>query len=86
MKIILNEEMEEELADLIDIFDGCFVNNEEVKCFKLIKKMSDEGISLESISKESREAIYKQLRGAFDWLKELNVKSNYYEDFLSYFD
>lgn len=85
MKIIMNKDIEE-LAVLIDIFDGCFVSNEEVKCFKLIKRMSDEGISLESISKESRAVIYKQLRESFNWLKELNVKSNYYEEFLSYFN
>lgn len=86
MKIIMNREMEEELDDLIDIFDGCFVDDEEVICFKVIKKISDEGIALESISKESKAVMYKQLRESFDWLKELNVKSNYYEIFLSYFN
>ena len=86
MKIVMNKEMKEELDDLLDIFDGCFVNNEEVKCFKLIKKISDEGIDLESISKEAKGAVYKQLRESFNWLKEFNVRSNYSEKFLSYFN
>lgn len=76
MKIQLNDKQYSELIDLVDIFEGCYVENEEVTCFIDIKKIIDEGINLEFLGKSEKEKIRRQLDESFEWLEELNVSTN----------
>lgn len=86
MTIEFNEDMYKELLDYIDIFDGCYVENIEVQCFQLIKGFIDNNIDLDYVSLEKINLIKKQLEESFKWLDEINIKINYRDDFMSYFE
>lgn len=73
MVIKLNDDEYYKLGELIEIFDGCYVDNKEVNCFSNIKQYIDNETDINSICESQREGILKQLYELKDWLESLNV-------------
>lgn len=85
MKIVMDEQQYQELEDLLGIFDGMLLDDEEVQCFEFIKEIVDSGFDTDYIEKEKKEFVVKQLNESFGWLESLNVNIKNKNKFLSYF-
>ena len=85
MKIVMDEQQYQELETLIGIFDGMFFDEEEVQCFCFIKEIVDNEYDTNSIQKERKKQMKKQMIEAFEWLECLNVNIIFKDEFLSCF-
>lgn len=85
MVIKLNDDEYYKLGELIEIFDGCYVDNKEVTCFSNIKQYIDNETDINFICESERENILKQLYESKDWLESLNVSIVMVDKLLQYF-
>lgn len=73
MRIELSDEEYQELEGFVEGFDGMFFDEEEVKCFEIIKKIVDEGGDVDSLEEEMKKKIKWQLEESFEWIESFNV-------------
>lgn len=73
MKIELSAEEYQELEGLVEGFEGMFFNEEEVKCFEIIKKIVDERGDIDSLEEDIKKKLKWQLKESFEWLESFNV-------------
>lgn len=79
----MNQEMYEAVIDLIEIFDDCTVNGEDVWCFKLIKDIIDGKVLIETISENRRKLAQMQINDSLEWLQSLGVTIKFKEEILA---
>lgn len=79
----MNQEMYEAVIDLIEIFDDCTVNGEDVWCFKLIKDIIDGKVLIETISENRRKLAQMQINDSLEWLQSLGVTNKFKEEILA---
>ena len=79
----MNQEMYEAVIDLIEIFDDCTVNGEDVWCFKLIKDIVDGKVLIETISENRRKLAQMQINDSFEWIQSLGVTIKFKEEILA---
>ena len=79
----MNQEMYEAVIDLIEIFDDCTVNGEDVWCFKLIKDIIDGEVLIETISENRRKLAQMQINDSLEWLQSLGVTIKFKEEILA---
>ena len=79
----MNQEMYEAVIDLIEIFDNCTVNGEDVWCFKLIKDIIDGKVLIETISENRRKLAQMQINDSWEWLQSLGVTIKFKEEILA---
>ena len=80
----MNQEMYEAVIDLIEIFDNCTVNGEEVWCFKLIKDIIDGKILIETITENKKKLAQMQINDSLEWIQSLGVTIKYKEELLAF--
>ncbi|MEW4411889.1 hypothetical protein [Clostridium sp. AN503] len=56
----MDEKAYQALIELVDIFRDCYVDGEEISCFKLIKKIVDGEVIKESLDEETRLLAQRQ--------------------------
>ena len=76
----MNAEVYQALSDLVDIFNNCTANGQEVFCFELIKDIAEGKIKKESITEEKKIIARKQLDESMEWLQSLGVKTKYQQE------
>lgn len=69
--------MYEAVIDLIEIFENCSVDGEEVWCFKLIKDIIDGKVLVENISENKKKKAQMQINDSFEWLQSIGVTVKY---------
>ena len=79
----MNQEMYEAVIDLIEIFDNCTVNGEDVWCFKLIKDIIDGKVLIETISENRRKLAQMQINDSLEWLLSLGITIKFKEEILA---
>lgn len=52
MKIVMDEQQYQELENLIGIFDGMFLDEEEVQCFYFLKEIVDKEYDINNMETE----------------------------------
>lgn len=85
MKSVMNEQQQEELENLIDIFDNMYFDGEKVQCFQLIKELSEGECDMGHITMEEKAKMQIQLIEAFEWLESLHARVEFKDEYLSYF-
>ena len=80
----MNQEMYEAVIDLIEIFDDCTVNGEDVWCFKLIKDIIDGKVLIETISENRRKLAQMQINDSLEWIQSLGVTIKFKEEILAF--
>lgn len=79
----MNQEMYEAVIDLIEIFDNCTVNGEDVWCFKLIKDIIDGKVLAQTISENRRKLAQMQINDSLEWLLSLGITIKFKEEILA---
>ena len=79
----MNKEIYEAIIDLIEIFDNCTVNGEEVWCFKLIKDIIDGKVLIESISESRKKLAQMQIIDSLEWIQSFGVAIKFREEILA---
>ena len=79
----MEQEIYEAVMDLIEIFDNCTVNGEEVWCFKLIKDRIDCKVLIETINENKKMLAQIQINDSFEWIQSLGVTIKFKEEILA---
>lgn len=79
----MEQEIYEAVMDLIEIFDNCTVNGEEVWCFKLIKDIIDGKVLIETINENKKMLAQMQINDSFEWIQSLGVTIKFKEEILA---
>lgn len=79
----MEQEIYEAVMDLIEIFDNCTVNGEEVWCFKLIKDIIDGKVLIETMNENKKMLAQMQINDSFEWIQSLGVTIKFKEEILA---